>query len=62
MPTSGPRDIVLWDTCTDAVPAHEILHVLGRFHEQSRPDRDQYVVVHSQNIRPGEFQTIHVRK
>jgi len=32
---------------------HELLHVLGLFHEQSRPDRDEYVIVLWDNIIPG---------
>lgn len=32
---------------------HEILHALGRVHEQSRPDRNRYVTIHFQNIRRG---------
>nr|XP_026690132.1 uncharacterized protein LOC100174993 [Ciona intestinalis] len=33
--------------------AHEFMHALGFAHEQSRPDRDQYVKVHFDNIRTG---------
>lgn len=32
---------------------HELLHVLGLFHEQARPDRDNYVTVLWDNIIPG---------
>lgn len=32
---------------------HELLHVLGFFHEQSRPDRDEFVTVVEKNVIPN---------
>ena len=39
--------------CSLATVIHEIGHVVGFWHEHSRPDRDQYITVHQENIRPG---------
>ncbi|CAF1447452.1 unnamed protein product [Adineta ricciae] len=32
---------------------HELLHTLGFWHEQSRPDRDNYVTIQYANVQPG---------
>jgi hypothetical protein len=39
-----------WDN--QGTLAHELGHTLGFYHEQSRPDRDDYVTIHLSNIDP----------
>ena len=37
---------------------HEILHALGMMHEQSRPDRDNYITVNNSNLTPVGAQNV----
>ncbi|XP_057315705.1 zinc metalloproteinase nas-4-like [Hydractinia symbiolongicarpus] len=52
--TGGRQDLSLGYGCVHVhTVIHELLHALGFFHEQSRPDRNQYVTVNTRNIRAG---------
>ncbi len=50
----GKQDIGLASGCSTGNAIHEIGHALGLWHEQSREDRDQHIVVHWQNIESGK--------
>ena len=36
---------------------HILLHILGRYHEHQRPDRDQYVGILWENVQNGNKQS-----
>lgn len=50
----GEQELSLGQGCEyKGTAVHEMMHALGFFHEQSRPDRDQYITVQFQNVQSG---------
>ncbi|KOS04272.1 M12 family metallopeptidase, partial [Paenibacillus polymyxa] len=49
----GKQEVGLGANCSTGNAIHEIAHVIGYWHEQSRKDRDNFVTIHRENILPG---------
>ncbi|XP_022251866.1 bone morphogenetic protein 1-like [Limulus polyphemus] len=54
---NGPQAISIGKNCDKfGIIVHELGHVVGFWHEHTRPDRDQHVVIITENIMNGESQ------
>ncbi|XP_078095368.1 bone morphogenetic protein 1-like [Mustelus asterias] len=51
----GPQAISIGKNCDKfGIVVHELGHVIGFWHEHTRPDRDHHVTIVRQNIQPGQ--------
>lgn len=53
--TGGGQKVNLGNGCADeiTVPMHELMHAIGFAHEQTRPDRDNFVRLFLHNVDRG---------
>jgi len=49
----GQQFVNLGAGCTKGNVIHEVGHVIGLWHEQSREDRDAFVTIHFDKVQPG---------
>ncbi|XP_065648482.1 tolloid-like protein 2 isoform X3 [Hydra vulgaris] len=58
----GKQIVSLGEGCMfKSVVMHEIGHVVGFWHEQNRPDRDDYVFIKTENIKEGIYKEAFVK-
>ncbi len=52
--SGGMQEMNIGQYCSLGSIMHEFIHAAGFFHEQSRPDRDQFVQIIAENIEEGK--------
>ena len=58
---NGPQAISIGKNCDKfGIVVHELGHVIGFWHEHTRPDRDNHVAIIYKNIMPGQNAYIYI--
>ncbi len=59
--TGGPQEIQVGGCGVRGSVVHEILHAAGFYHEQSRGDRDDYIIINWNDIDPAHRSNFEIR-
>ncbi|KAF7230979.1 zinc metalloproteinase nas-14 [Nothobranchius furzeri] len=57
----GSQPVYFESTCTSGNLCHELIHALGMYHEHTRPDRDDHIIVQWQSIIPGKSSNFDIK-